>query len=54
MGIETEKYDDSDIEKLKDTFPGLESYFLALVWDFAQFLFRLQMRIDQWERSKRG
>jgi len=54
MSVEEDKYDDSDIEKLKDAFPGLNSYFLALVWDFAQFLFRLQMRIEQWEQSKRG
>lgn len=39
-----------DLKKLKQALPGLDIYSLALVWDFAQYLLRLQSRIEEIER----
>jgi len=41
-----------DLEKLKAALQGLDIYSLALVWDFAQYLLRLQVRIEQMEKAR--
>ncbi|MBA7544152.1 hypothetical protein ES705_36500 [subsurface metagenome] len=43
-----------DLEKLKDVFQGLDVYSLALVWDFAQYLLRLQTRIEELKEANRN
>lgn len=53
MMIEQMSYDNKDLEKLKYAFPGLNSFFLALVWEFAEFLLRLQTSLEEWEKAKR-
>ncbi len=52
MGVEQTSYTTGDLDKLKDTFPGLDSFNLALVWEFAEHLLRLQTRIEQHEAAK--
>ncbi|MBA7671952.1 hypothetical protein ES703_80121 [subsurface metagenome] len=46
-------YTKEDLEKLRYAFPGLNIYFLALVWDFAEYLLRLQAGLEQFEQAKR-
>jgi hypothetical protein len=41
-----------DLEKLRDALLGLNIYNLALVWDFAQYLLRLQTSLEKMEKSK--
>lgn len=52
--VEQMSYDDKDLEKLKYALQGLDPYFQALVWQFAEYLLRLQSSIDIWEASKKG
>lgn len=54
MEVKENSYDDGDIEKLKYAFPGLDPYFLALVWEFAEYLFRVQQGLDVWESTKKN
>lgn len=51
--VEEMSYEEQDLEKLKYAFPGLNSFFLALVWEFAEFLLRLQTSIEEWEQAKK-
>ena len=41
-----------DLEKLKEALQGLNIYSIALVWDFAQYLLRLQTSLEMLEKSK--
>ncbi len=50
--VEEMRYEDQDLEKLKAVLQGLDSFYLALVWEFAEFLLRLQTRIEEDEKSK--
>ncbi|MBA7580339.1 hypothetical protein ES708_22230 [subsurface metagenome] len=43
-----------DLEKLKQVLSGLDIYHLALVLDFAEYLLRLQARIDEIEKLKQN
>ncbi|MBA7687866.1 hypothetical protein ES703_96340 [subsurface metagenome] len=43
-----------DLAKLREALQGLDIYSLALVWDFAQYLLRLQTRIEQMEKARRN
>ncbi len=54
MVVEENKYSDVDIEKLKYALQGLNSFYLALVWEFAEYCLRLQSSMEQWEVSKRS
>lgn len=45
-------YGDSDLEKLKYALPGLNSFYLALVWEFAENLLRIQSSLEQYEAAK--
>lgn len=42
-----------EIERLMKALPGLDIYFIALVWEFAVYCFRLQMGIEDWDSSRK-
>lgn len=46
------RYEDKDLEKLRYAFPGLNSFYLALVWEFAEQLLRIQSSLEQYEAAK--
>ena len=52
MVVEENNLGSEDLEKLREALPGLDIYSLALVWDFAQYLLRLQTRIEEHERAE--
>ncbi len=52
MAVEQMSYSDEDLEKLKYTFPGLNSFYLALVWQFAEQLLLIQTALEQYEAAK--
>ncbi|MBA7540942.1 hypothetical protein ES705_33245 [subsurface metagenome] len=52
MVVKEDELGPKDLEKLKCALPGLDIYNLALVWDFAQYLFRLQTSLAKLEKSK--
>jgi len=52
MAIEENNLGPEDLEKLREALQGLDIYSLALVWDFAQYLLRLQTRIADYEKAK--
>ncbi|MBA7668388.1 hypothetical protein ES703_76498 [subsurface metagenome] len=52
MSVEENELGPEDLEKLKCALPGLDIYSLALVWDFAQYLLRIQTKIEQIEKAK--
>ncbi len=41
-----------DLEKLKEALQGLNIYSIALVWDFARYLLRLQTSLEMLEKAK--
>jgi len=43
-----------DLEKLKQVLPGMDIYHLALVLDFAEYLLRLQAKIEEIEKLKQN
>ncbi len=54
MAVEENNLGPEDLEKLKAALQGLDIYSLALVWDFAQYLLRLQTRIEGIKQIKRN
>ncbi|MBA7581137.1 hypothetical protein ES708_23039 [subsurface metagenome] len=54
MAVEEKELGPEDLEKLRQALAGLDTYYLALVWDFAQYLLRLQARIEEIERVKKN
>ncbi|MBA7673304.1 hypothetical protein ES703_81499 [subsurface metagenome] len=44
----------ADLEKLKQALTGLDIYHLALVLDFAEYLLRLQAKIEEIEKLKQN
>ncbi|MBA7700489.1 hypothetical protein ES703_109203 [subsurface metagenome] len=52
MAVEENELGPEDLEKLKYALQGLDIYSLALVWDFAQYLLRLQTRIELITKAK--
>ncbi|MBA7542193.1 hypothetical protein ES705_34512 [subsurface metagenome] len=54
MSLEENRYGGVDLEKLRDTLRGLDSFYLALVWEFAQYLLRIQTRIEEYKAANRS
>jgi hypothetical protein len=54
MCVKENNYGDVDIEKLKYALQGLNSYYLALVWEFAEYLLRLQSSQEEYEAAKKN
>jgi hypothetical protein len=54
MAVEEADQGPENIEKLRRTLAGLDIYHLALVWDFAQYLLRLQASIEEIEKIKKN
>ncbi len=54
MAVEENNLGPEDLEKLKAALQGLDIYSLALVWDFAQYLLRLQTRIEELKEANRN
>lgn len=54
MAIEQDNYADSDLEKLKYALQGLNSFYLALVWQFAEQLLRIQASLEEYEAAKKN
>ncbi|MBA7578326.1 hypothetical protein ES708_20188 [subsurface metagenome] len=52
MAIEENELGPEDLEKLREVLQGLDIYNLALVWDFSQYLLRLQARIEEIKEAK--
>ncbi|MBA7544049.1 hypothetical protein ES705_36395 [subsurface metagenome] len=52
MAVKENNLGPEDLEKLRAALQGLDIYSLALVWDFAQYLLRLQTRIEEHEKAK--
>ncbi|MBA7546963.1 hypothetical protein ES705_39365 [subsurface metagenome] len=42
----------ADLEKLKEALQGLNIYSIAMVWDFAQYLLRLQTSLEMMEKAR--
>ena len=53
MAVEEIKPGEVDIDKLKDALQGLNTFFLALVWEFAEHCLRLQTSIEELEKAKK-
>jgi hypothetical protein len=54
MGVEETDQGPEDLERLRQALAGLDIYHLALVLDFAQYLFRLQASIEEIEKIKQN
>ncbi|MBA7673431.1 hypothetical protein ES703_81628 [subsurface metagenome] len=54
MAVEQNEYGDVDLEKLKYALAGLNSFYLAMVWEFAEYCLRLQSAMEQWEATKKN
>jgi hypothetical protein len=54
MAIEEVEPTEDNLKKLKEALTGLDAYYLALVWDFAQYLLRLQARVEEIEKVKQN
>jgi len=54
MKVEQNEYGDVDLEKLKYALQGLNSFYLALVWEFAEYCLRLQSAMEQGEAAKKN
>ncbi len=52
MTIEENNLGPEDLEKLREALQGLDIYSLALVWDFAQYLLKLQARIELIKKAR--
>ncbi len=52
MEVKENNLGPEDLEKLRVALQGLNIYNLALVWDFAQYLLRLQTSLEKLEKSK--
>ncbi len=52
MAVEENNLGPDDLEKLREALQGLDIYSLALVWDFAQYLLKLQTRIEEMEKAR--
>lgn len=52
--VKENDYGDVDIEKLKYALQGLNSFYLALVWEFAEFLLRIQTSLEEYEAAKKN
>ncbi|MBA7580781.1 hypothetical protein ES708_22675 [subsurface metagenome] len=52
MAIEENELGPEDLEKLREVLQGLDIYNLALVWDFAQYLLRIQASLEEYEAAK--
>ena len=52
MKVEENSLGPEDLEKLRVALQGLNIYNLALVWDFAQYLLRLQTSLEKLEKTK--
>lgn len=50
--LEQMNYSKEDLEKLRYAFPGLHIYFLAIVWDFAEYLLKLQTGLEKFDQAK--
>ncbi|MBA7587531.1 hypothetical protein ES708_29561 [subsurface metagenome] len=54
MAVEENNLGPEDLEKLKAALQGLDIYSLALVWDFAQYLLRIQASLEAYEAAKKN
>ena len=54
MAEEEQELGPGDLERLRRVLAGLDIYSLALVWDFAQYLLRLQANIKEIEKIKQN
>lgn len=54
MAVVEDSYDDSDLEKLRYALAGLNSFYLAMVWQFAEQLLKLQASLEAYEAAKRN
>jgi len=54
MAVEEMEYGDADLEKLKYALAGLNSFYLALVWQFAEQLLRIQSSLEEYEAAKKN
>lgn len=54
MKVEQMSYTKADLEKLRYALPGLNSFYLALVWEFAENLLRIQSSLEQYEAAKKN
>jgi hypothetical protein len=52
MEVKENNLGSEDLEKLKYALQGLDIYSLALVWDFAQHLLRIQSSLEKLEKAK--
>ena len=52
MTVQENDLGPEDLEKLREALQGLDTFYLALVWEFAEFLLRLQTSLEQMEKSK--
>ncbi|MBA7580029.1 hypothetical protein ES708_21915 [subsurface metagenome] len=52
MAVQENDLGPEDLERLREVLQGLDIYSLALVWDFAQYLLKLQARIEEIKQAK--
>lgn len=53
MSVKEMPYDEEDLDIIRSVFPGLNIYFIALLWEFAEYCLRLQTRIEELEKVQR-
>ncbi len=54
MEVKENNLGSADLEKLKYALQGLNSFHLALVWQFAECLLRIQSSLEQYEAAKKN
>jgi hypothetical protein len=54
MAVEENNLGPEDLEKLKYALAGLNSFYLALVWQFAEQLLRIQTALEEYEAAKKN
>jgi hypothetical protein len=54
MAVEENNLGPEDLEKLEAALQGLNSFYLALVWQFAENLLRIQTSLEEYEAAKRN
>ncbi|GAI74271.1 unnamed protein product [marine sediment metagenome] len=54
MEVKENEYGDADLEKLREALRGLNSFYLALVWEFAEQLLRIQASLEEYEAAKKN
>lgn len=54
MTVQENELGPEQLEKLKDALQGLNTFYLALVWEFCEHLIRLQSSQEDYEKAKKN